>query len=326
MKKRGIEKGFNIPLESSEDIFRISRAFEYSLTLHTANNIDLFTELATGSMTADDLSLKLGMESSSLKKIMIACTAMGLLITDGEKFSNSLLSSRYLVKESKDYIGDGIWLTGTWWTRLDDFANSITLRERSEDDQLRSHYRFIRAMHEFAASGDAQFLVDSIDLSGRQRLLDLGGGPGTYSAFLCMRYPELSADIFDLPESEPVFNEIQSMYKLQDRMIFIPGDLETDSIGSGYDAVLVSNMMHGSRGEIIPPKVYDALNPGGIILIRDFVLYPDLSGPLSAALFNMRMGAYTEDEMIDYLQKAGFTHISCKELGDSTLITGHKPD
>ena len=73
--------------------------------------------------------------------------------------------------------------------------------------------------------------------------------------------------------------------------------------------------------------LYSTSQPsGGMIIVRDFILRPDKSGPLAAALFNMRMGAYTEDEMIRFLEQAGFVNSQVKRMGDYTIVTADKPE
>lgn len=326
MSKRGIENGYSIPAETPGDLFAIARAFEASRAFHIANNIEVFTGLAGGALTLADLSERTGVDSSALEKVLLVAVSIGLLLTDGMRFSNSLIAEKYLVRGKPEYIGDAIWLTGGWWSPLNDLGNEVFSQYRAKHDVPEgfAHERFIEAMHDYAVDGEADRLADALDLGGRKRLLDVGGGPGTMSVFLCRKYPELSATILDLPETEPIFKRVVDSYGMAQRVTFRVGDIEQVPFGEGYDVVLVSSMMHGSRGDLIPPKAFDALVPGGLIIIRDFVLYPEKNGPLSAALFNMRMGAYTEDELFDFLHKAGFVDIGCQELGDFTLVTGRK--
>jgi hypothetical protein len=357
-RKRGIEQGHKIPPEGPEDLFRIARAFQYSKALGLAVEIGLFTELSAGPMTAEELSERTGIEAANLEKLLIVCASMGLLVTEGGdgdpegrhgdregrhgdrplheggRFSNSLVADRYLVRGKPEYKGNGIAQTASCWERYDEFGKGIIEQYRAFKGQPPEgawHQRFIRAMHEFASSGEAQLLADCVDLPGSRHLLDLGGGPGTYAVSFCMKYPNLQATVFDLPETEPIFHEVMDSYGMADRVEFLAGDLDASDFGfriadCGFDACLVSNMMHGYRGDVIPPKVFEALVPGGLILARDYILYPDRSGPLAAALFNLGIGAYTEDEMIDFLEAAGFVDPDCRELGDHTLITARKPD
>jgi len=324
--RRGIEQGHNIPPETPEDLFCIARAFQYSRALHLANNIEVFTHLAGGPMTAEGLSERTGVELPALEKVLIAA-AMGLLVTDGERFSNSLVAARYLVRGKPEYIGDAILLTSGWWDRMNELSAAVLPPPPAEGARPEEiwHERFIRAMHDYASTGDAELLADAVDLSGRRKLLDLGGGPGTYAVYFCKKYPELTAVVFDLPESESVFREVVESYGMAGRVEFKPGDLDKTPLGKGYDVALVSNMMHGYRGDVIPPKVFRALVPGGLILVRDFILYPEKNGPLAAALFNMGIGAYSEEEMLEFLSRAGFADAACRELADHMLITACKP-
>jgi hypothetical protein len=328
VQKRGIELGHNIPPETPEDLIRISNAFKYSKALLLANDIGVFTELADGALSAADLSAKTGVEAGMLEKLLIACASMGLLLLENDRFGNSLFADRYLVRGRPEFKGDGIAQTATWWERYDGIGKNAIEQYRAfkgEPTDADIHRRFIRAMDEFATVGDAELLAEAFDLSERRRLLDLGGGPGTYSVFFCRKNPALMATVSDLPETEPIFREVVESYGMADRVRFRPGDLEHDPIGDGYDAVLVSNMMHGYRGDTIPPLVFDALEPGGVMIVRDYILRSDKSGPLAAALFNLGMGAYTEDEIFDFLHAAGFRISGRMELGDHTVIAARKP-
>ncbi len=325
--KRGIENGYSIPVETPEDLFGIIRAFEMSRAFYLANTMDVFSELADGPLSLEELSERTGVDAPLLEKILITAASLGLLSTDGSRYSNSPIADRCLVGGKPDHIGDAIWLAGGWWTHFNDLGAKVLAqhREKHHTPEGFVHERFIGAMHDYAISGEGDRLVSAVDLSGQKRLLDVGGGPGTFSIYLCRRYPELTATVLDLPETEPVFSRTVGSYGMSDRIRFEVGDIEKDPFGEGYDVVLVSSMMHGTRGELIPPKAFDSLVPGGCIIVRDFMLYPEKNGPLSAALFNMRMGAYTEDAMVCFLRDAGFVDINIKRLGDFTLAIGTKP-
>lgn len=45
---------------------------------------------------------------------------------------------------------------------------------------------------------------------------------------------------------------------------------------------------------------------------------------MATTLFNLRMGAYTEDEMIGFLTKARFADPQVKRMGDYTIIIAEK--
>ena len=105
---------------------------------------------------------------------------------------------------------------------------------------------------------------------------------------------------------------------------------------TGFDAVFMSNIVHSETldsNEMLVKKIYDALNPGGIAIIKDHALEEDGTAPAFGALFSMVMllftqgRSYTQPEMTSWFEKAGFTNI--REIKDtppmSSLIIGEKP-
>ena len=74
----------------------------------------------------------------------------------------------------------------------------------------------------------------------------------------------------------------------------------------------MSNVLHGpgSHAEEKLEKAGRALVPGGLLIVHDFMLNNDRSGPLPAALFNLMVGAYTVNELLDIIRSAGFAEAS----------------
>ena len=73
-------------------------------------------------------------------------------------------------------------------------------------------------------------------------------------------------------------------------------------MGSGYDVALVFGVLNGEPSGGRPAlirKVYDCLNLGGRIVLRDFVLDDDRAGPPEAALFALQMLLTTESGGLD---------------------------
>ncbi|NIR07513.1 MAG: SAM-dependent methyltransferase, partial [Candidatus Aminicenantes bacterium] len=91
-----------------------------------------------------------------------------------------------------------------------------------------------------AVAGRADAFIENIDLSGRKKLLDVGGGPGTYSIAACRRFPKLKAVVFDLPETIAIANEVIAGEGMQDRVTTRAGNWETDTFGKDNDVVLFS--------------------------------------------------------------------------------------
>ena len=169
------------------------------------------------------------------------------------------------------------------------------------------------------AMGSAPTVAGDIDLKGKKRLLDLGGGPGTYAIHFCMANPKLEATVFDLPTTRPFMEKTVERFNLSDRIDFQPGSYLTDEVPGRYDAAWLSHILHGEGPDdclAIIQKAVSAVEPGGMIMIHDFILENSMDGPLFPALFalNMLLGtpsgqAYSQAQIEEMLEKAGARNI-----------------
>lgn len=308
----------------------LSWGYRAARVLHVANEIDLFTGLSDKEMTLEEISQKCSTKPDMTGKLLIACTAMGLLEKGGSRYRNTELSNTYLVRGRELYQGNIIAHSGTvcnFWNSLED---EVRITARPEKKPGEEHRNFIMGMHNIAIAGRAEAFTDHIDLSGRKKLLDVGGGPGTYSMAACGRFPKLKAVVFDLPETISIAKEVIAAEGMQDRVTTQEGDWETDTFGEDNDVVLLSNILHGpgSKAEMKLKKAYDSMLDGGLLLVQDFLLNDEKTGPLIPALFNVMVGAYSRCELLSLIKEAGFVHdkvvVSSQEIG-FTWITAEKP-
>lgn len=297
--------------------------------LHVANTLSLFTILSEKPMSAEQICRTIKSDPEMMKKLLIACTSMGLLEKEGNQYKNTELAQTYLVRGRKLYQGDIIAHTATVWDFWSRLADHVTLRSERVAINPDDHRNFIMGMHNIAVAGRAQLFIDSVDLTGRKKLFDVGGGPGTYSIAACRRYPELKAEVFDLPETIAITKEIISKEGMQDVITVREGDWETDDFGEDNDVVLLSDVMHGpgSKAQMKLKKAYDSLLCGGLVVIQEFLLNDRKTGPLIPALFNVMVGAYSQAELFGIVEETGLIKpklvISSEELG-SSWVTADK--
>ncbi len=297
--------------------------------LHVANTLSLFTILSEKPMSAEQICRTIKSDPEMMKKLLIACTSMGLLEKEGNQYKNTELAQTYLVRGRKLYQGDIIAHTATVWDFWSRLADHVTLRSERVAINPDDHRNFIMGMHNIAVAGRAQLFIDSIDLTGRKKLFDVGGGPGTYSIAACRRHPELKAVVFDLPETIVITKEIISKEGMQDVITVREGDWETDDFGEDNDVVLLSDVMHGpgSKAQMKLTKAYDSLVCGGLVVIQEFLLNDQKTGPLIPALFNVMVGAYSQAELFGIVEETGLIKpklvISSEELG-SSWVTADK--
>jgi hypothetical protein len=298
--------------------------------LQIANKIDIFTTLSNKEMSSEQIAQKCQTKPGLTEKLLIACAAMGLLDKRENQYRNTELSKTYLVRGQKLYQGNIIAHSTTMWNFWNNLEDEIWLEPAPKDKEADEHRNFIMGMHNIAVAGRAEAFIENIDLSGRKQLLDIGGGPGTYSIAACRRFPKLKAVVFDLPETIAIANEVIAAEGMQDRVTTKAGNWETDTFGEDNDVVLLSNILHGpdSKAETKLRKAYDSMVQGGLLLVQDFLLNDEKTGPLIPALFNVMVGTYSCCELLSIIKEAGFVHdkvvVNSEEIG-FTWITAKKP-
>ncbi len=281
-------------------LLQTSSAYWETCALHAAVKLDLFSLLGGELLTAPDLAERLGATGRGLVILLNALVAMGLLSKKGDTFSNTSSSRAYLSTESPDYIGHMIkhhhFLVGAW-SRLDEavLGGRPTKEGRISmgGEELEA---FLMGMFNIASSL-APKAAAVVDLSTRKRLLDLGGGPGTYAIHFCLNNPGLQAAVFDLPSTRPFAERTIAGFNLQDRIAFIPGDYIENDIPGRFDAAWLSQILHGEGPDdclTIIKKTAGALEPGGVLLVHDFILDDSMDAPLQPAIFSLNMLVATE--------------------------------
>ena len=180
-------------------------------------------------------------------------------------------------------------------------------------------------------------VIKKINLPGTaKRLLDVGGGHGLYSLAFCRAYPQLSATVFDLPGAVAVAQQEIDKQEMNGRVSIQAGDFWRDELGSGYDVILLFNLVHTHLPEAnrqLLQKVTNALNSGGMVVILEQFAgkVPGSFGKIFAGVadinfFHMVGGkAYTDDELAELLLEAGFKSIqktSLRSLPGNGLVWG----
>ena len=186
------------------------------------------------------------------------------------------------------------------------------------------------------AMGIAPQLASQIDLGGRSKLLDLGGGPGTYAIHFCQANPGLSAVVFDRSTTEPFARKTIARFGLSERIDFAAGDFNIDPISGGpYDVAWLSHILHSNSPEEcqrLIHKTVEAMKPGGLVLIHEFILEDTKDAPEFAALFSINMlinnpggRSYSEGELKEMLINAGvkdIAHHPFRGPNDSSILYG----
>ncbi|MCL1979462.1 MAG: acetylserotonin O-methyltransferase [Proteobacteria bacterium] len=314
---------------TAPELLRLSGSYWQCCALQAAVGLDLFTALADGPKTEEQLAGDLACDLRALRMLVTALVALEFLTRQGAMVTASASSLTYLAATSPEYVGFIIrhhaHLVPAWARLVESVRSGEPSLERSsvhtEDEGERE--AFLMGMFNVARQ-QAETIAKALDLTGRSRLIDVGGGPGTYAVYFCLRNPGLQATIFDLPTSERFARGVVERYGLANRIKFAGGNFLRDELPKGQDVAWLSQVLHGERPEDAARLVKNAaacLLPGGLLAIQEFVIDNDRTGPPHPALFslNMLLGtnggqAYTLEEISVMLSDAGARNIQPLDL------------
>lgn len=300
-------------------ILELARAYQPACVLVAAAELDLFGVLSAGPRTASDLAAALRCDQRATTILADALAALGFLEKrDGAyapapgvaDLSSGPASLVPMLRHQANCLRS--------WAQLASVTQSgrpVHLPSILGDDADRDS--FIEAM-EVASREAAPRVVASLGPLQLEHLLDVGGGPGTWTAAFLRAVPRARATLFDLPEVIPIARRHLEAADLGSRVRFVGGDLDTDQpLPAGADLAWVSAIVHmNSRGQNrdLFRKVHAALVPGGRILIRDMVMDDTHTRPPAGALFAVNMlvrtesgGTYSFAELRADLEAVGFT-------------------
>ena len=319
---------------------RMVRAYRESGALMAAIELGVFTRLARGADTEEHLIASLGIEPLNGERIVVACIGLGLIERDGDRLRNAPDVERFLVEGEPRYAGEWMLFTRPDWDEWGRLAAHLRrpgppvlankkVFEQSVEDARRYH----RATYSIGMGAGRRF-VREVDLSGRRRLLDLGGGSGAYCINACQAHPGLRAVVFDLPAVTTVAREFVAEHGLEDRIDVVAGDFTADPFPRDADVVVMASNLPMYGREVIRTvvaKAHDALLPGGEMHLIGEALDADRSGPADAALWGLAQTldastglAHSVTECITYLEAAGFVEVAARPFvpGVLTRVSG----
>ncbi len=310
------------------------RGYMPSRCMLTALELDIFTAVGEGG-NAEQIGTKISANARAAGMLLNALVALGLLSKSGDDYKNTPESARFFVRGSKDNHRNGLLHTANIWHRwstLTDAVRSGTRLPSSRDDTPEWTRNFIAGMQR-NAKDRAPLLVKALGTTAVRRILDLGGGSGVYSIAFAKASSDVHCEILDIPEVVPLTAEYVSQAGVSAQVSLRPGDMLQDDFGSGHDIIMLNAICHmfsEEQNREIFRRARQALAPNGRLVVQDFILNSEKTGPQQAALFSLNMlvntdagASYSEFEYTHWMKAAGFTEVCRINLpGPSSLIVG----
>jgi ubiquinone/menaquinone biosynthesis C-methylase UbiE len=317
----------------ADEISEIAFGFMGSKALFSALHFDLFTHLNDGPKTAAELGKVSGLHPDRAETLLTALAGLGLVAVDDGKFSNAPASEAFLVKGAKYDFGDYLrrQVGQQMYGLLDQVEDALSGNLPPEATGSYAEWfsdpeeaRLYSESQHAGSLGPARQLVKALDLPGAKRMLDVGGGTGAFAITFCKAFPEISATVVDFPNVAAIGREFVEKAGLSDRIHYVEGDgLKTDW-PRDQDVILMSYLLSGVPGEThegLVKRAYDHLAPGGTLLIHDFVVSADRTGPKLAALWQLQHTAFTPKArsvddawLVEVMERNGFKDASVETM------------
>lgn len=325
------------------EALQIAEGYFGSQVLFTANELGIFDRLGESPRSAADLATEVGAPENSLQRLLNAAVAVGLLTFRDGRYANAELADAVLVSGRSGYLGNWMRLMSHWMRPWLNLKETILTGKPVDNGDLHLGTdpiytrEFTLGMDDYARLRGSE-IVHHLDFDGALRLLDVGGGPGTYAILFAKRWPNLHVSIFDLPEVATIAAGNVAAAGVEEQVAIVPGNYYENDFGDGYDVVFLSDTLHQESPadcEMILRKAYRALNPGGRIVIQAMFLNDDKMSPRWPVMHSLLLllvygsgRAYTVTETMQLMTAAGFrgcTHRRMSLLNVNSLIFGDKP-
>jgi hypothetical protein len=319
---------------------RLTNAVYPSFALLAGMQLDLFTPLKDGPMSAEKIANAIGVGSVKLKPLLYVLVVAGLLNVEGELFSNTDTANRFLVRGSPSCMVDTRDLLSNMWNAALETAESI----RTGLPQAKVNYsamskdeleQFFRGDHPYAVAYGCE-LVARYDFSSYRTLLDVGGGSGGLAIAVTESCPHIQATVVDLPTVTPITQRFIDEAGAGDRVQVVATDVVRDPLIGSYDVAVLSafvQVLSPDEARRALKNVSKVMNLGGEIYIlgegiidNSHILPPDLVG-FNLVFINVydEGQAYTEQEHKDWLEEAGFGSFERITLPEGySIITARK--
>jgi hypothetical protein len=338
--------------KSFDRFYQVSKMYEESCLLGAAAELDVFTTILghENRLSAHDLAVILKTDLRGMTVLLDALAATGYLLKGSDAPDTEAV---YFVAEEFRELLDRrhpatfipmirhLACVQRAWSHLAQTVKTGTPTEippsiLGADEDRRS---FILAMNSVAwtLAEPTIELLRKVGLLVFDHFIDVGGASGTYTKAFLQMLPKSRGTIFDLPVGIAEARKRFAGTEFENRVTLVEGDFYQNELPAGFDFAWISAIIHQfdrGRSQELYRKTFKALDSGGTVAVRDFMMNADSTQPRDGALFGVSMlvetktgRVYTFDEVKADLESAGFTDVKFAIPAEtmSAVVTAKKP-
>ena len=328
-------------MEIEQQIWKILSGCQQTLVFTTANQLGIFDQLCGPPVSADQVAKNLNLSLKGTERLLNVLSGLNIVTKENNQFQLPEAWRSYLSQNGENSMKH--WIQATVeqlkeWERLPEFIASgkpiYSFMDLLHNDPKNTR-AFIERMHRKGLKSIG-LIHNEIPVGEATHMLDIGGGPGTYTLEWAKLHKHLKATIFDLPSVLEVTRDYIKQYGMEDRINTKAGDFNKDDLGNGYDLVLLANILHmydADSNRALIKKAVQSLDPGGRIVIHCFCTDDDGTSPMTDTMFSLGIAMSTEGgashpirQIVRWLEETGIQEVRHFRLkvNPTGVITGTK--
>lgn len=238
-------------------VFDLVSGFVYSQVLLACVRLDLLGMLAEGPLSEDALRLRIGLPAEGLQRLIDAAIALQLLARcrdgrlqlgsvgapiAGDPGIAALIEHHALfyadLRDPVALLRDGARADGElarYWPYCANRAGTGFAPER-----IAAYSQLMSTSQSLIASE----VLDAWSMRRHRRVLDVGGGDGTFLTAVATRWPHLDGFLFDLPPVAERAAAHFAAHGLGTRTVVVGGSFLRDPLPLGADLVTLIRVLH----------------------------------------------------------------------------------
>jgi 2-polyprenyl-3-methyl-5-hydroxy-6-metoxy-1,4-benzoquinol methylase len=327
-------------------ILQLGLAFWGSKTLLSAVELGVFTELAQGRLTEEELGERLELHPRARRDFFDALVALQMLDRDGDRYKNTVETDVYLDRGKPSYLGGMLEMANA---RLYPFWGRLTeaLQTGEPQNEVRTGGNFFAALYDeperlsqFLHAMTGLSMGASIEIAKQfpfqdyRTVLDIGCAEGGLLVQLARQHPHLRGIGFDLPAAREAFENYVRSFGLEERLEFFAGDFFQDELPPA-DVVTLGHILHDwslDEKKQLLRKAYDALPNGGAVIVFEAIIDDGRRENAFGLLMSLNMLIetpegfdYTGGDCQQWMHEIGFAETRVEHLlGPDSMVVGIK--
>lgn len=311
---------------SPELIFETLNAYQRTAALKAGIELDVFTAIAEGATNPAALAIRCQAAPRGMRILCDYLVIVGFLTKSNQQYALTSDSAVFLDRRSPGYVGTAIGFLAM--PELVDTSKNLAAVVRKGGSLMAGQgtvepenpmwVEFARSMAPLQVPpAEAIAGILKADAGEKWKVLDIAAGHGMFGIALAKHNPHAEIYALDWARVLDVATENAATAGVAARHHKIPGNAFEVDFGTGYDIVLLTNILHHFDPvmiELLMRKVRASLAPNGRAVTVEFVPNEDRVTPPRAASFSLMMlattpdgDAYTFSEFDTMFRDAGFS-------------------